>query len=320
MRPPGVTSNLADTLLCKSAKLLKNSMQRLIGLLWLCALASPVLAQDFPKAELFGGYQFGNVEINGTTRENVNGGLFSVSGNFSRRFALETEVGIYHEALGDGGGTANVYSYLAGPHINFRQHPRSQLFLHSLLGFDHAHGTDFGLPVSDTAIGAALGGGAEWRVSDRVGVRTSLDYLLAHYSVTQNNIRAVIGFSYSWGEHKPAKAKVKKDDDRLFQRKIECSKFLEHLPASDSGKDASDQESRTNVEPPVVFYSPTLDTCLYINQILFSKERRVNAKVIDLLTGRTVEDHWFDLSGNPQSYTSKGFEQATIERYGGSVP
>jgi hypothetical protein len=294
-------------------------MPRLRWFLCVCFLAGSAFAQDYPKAELFGGYEFRSVEVDGTTRENVNGGAFSVSVNFTRRFALETEAGIYREPLGNGGGTANVYSYLAGPRFNFKHSKRGLLFLHSLLGFDHLHGSDFGLPVSDTAIAAVLGGGVEWKLSDRIGVRPSLDYALSHYSATQNDIRASIGFTYSFGGQKSTSAAVRPDAERQFQKKVECSKFLTHLPGAIVGPESPDQETDMRVEKPVVFYSSTLNTCLYIRRIVLSKERRVNARVIDLLTERTIEDYWFNLDEKPQTYTSEGFEQAVAERYAGSV-
>ncbi len=158
-------------------------------------------AQDFTKAEVFVGYSYLNIDQNVGPRANANGFDVSASGNFNRRFGLETDFSAYFQQLRDGGGNAGTFSYMAGPRINFtrRHHAIDPLFVHLQLGFQHLIGNDFGSSVSDTAIAAALGGGLEWKFSRHFALRPSVDYFLTHYTINQNNLRISVGLVYRFG-------------------------------------------------------------------------------------------------------------------------
>ncbi len=173
-------------------------------LIFLCSVG--MKAQDYPKAELFVGYSYMNMDQNSDARTSASGFEMSASGNFNKWFALETDFSAYFQQLRDGGGPAGTFSYMAGPRINFvrNHHAIDPLFLHFQLGFQHLIGSDFGSSVSDTAIASAFGGGLEWKLSSRLSARASVDYALTHYYVTQNNLRTSIGLAYIFGRE-PAK-------------------------------------------------------------------------------------------------------------------
>jgi hypothetical protein len=76
---------------------------------------------------------------------------------------------------------------------------------------------------------------------------------------------------------------------------------------------------------PVVFYSPRLNTCLYLNR--YGLEGRTvtppknkysveMASVEDLLTGQTIEEHQFDLNIQEELDASRTFENQAVSRYG----
>jgi len=176
-------------------------MQARYALLLVCLWNSLVCAQTYPKAELFAGYSYTNIDQNNGPRESANGFEFSLSANLNKRFAFETDFSGYYQQLRDRGGPAGTFSYMAGPRFNFvrKQHTISPLFLHCLLGFQHLIGSDFGSSVSDTAIAAALGGGVEWKFSRHLALRSSVDYALTHYFINQNNIRTSVGLAYVFG-------------------------------------------------------------------------------------------------------------------------
>src|SRR5713101_53991 len=107
----------------------------------LLCLWGTAFAQDYPKAEIFGGYSYLNIDTNGlTSRQSANGWEAALSGNFNRWFAAEADVSGYYKTykvdltnLALGLGIVNVkvddYSYLAGPRVNLRP-----AFFHALLG------------------------------------------------------------------------------------------------------------------------------------------------------------------------------------------
>ncbi len=59
----------------------------------LFAFGTAAFAQDYPRAEVFGGYSFANIDTNGlTSRQNLNGWEADVSGNFNKWYAAEFDV------------------------------------------------------------------------------------------------------------------------------------------------------------------------------------------------------------------------------------
>src|SRR5450759_633624 len=104
-------------------------------LLCLFAFGIAAFAQDYPRAEVFGGYSYVNIDTNGLTlRQNANGWEAAVSGNFNKWFAVEGDVSGYYKSYGInlespssscvyfGACAATLkitdYSYAAGPRIN----------------------------------------------------------------------------------------------------------------------------------------------------------------------------------------------------------
>lgn len=125
----------------------------------------------------------------------------------------------------------------------------------------------------------------------------------------------------AWANAPEPKAHMPNDasKENLFQHRLECSKFLE--------KREADRRPQKGVLPlgVVVFYSPTTNTCLYLDRFIVQgrtvvppiHDYRVEfASVEDLLTGRSLETHEFDLTIPTQSDAAKGFEEAALKRYG----
>src|SRR5579859_6315065 len=187
---------------------------RKLSLVILVALAICVSAQgqEVPRAEVFGGYSYLNVDTNGlTSRQSANGWEASGSGNFNRWFAAEGDLSGYYKTysvdLTDLGlGTVNVdvhdFSFLAGPRVNVRP-----VFFPALVGVDHLTGSALGFSASQDSFAAAFGGGVQWKVAPQWAVRASGDYVLTHQNIfgpsgstfTQNNFRASVGIVYILG-------------------------------------------------------------------------------------------------------------------------
>jgi hypothetical protein len=187
-------------------------VRALIAVLGLMLFGGSGFAQEDPRAEVFGGYSYLNIDTNGlTSRQSANGWEASLSGNFSRTFAVEGSVAGYYKAYSFdftpvGLGVVDVhvhdYSYVAGPRVNFRP-----VFVHALIGGDHLTGSALGKSASQDSFAAALGGGLQLKVAPRWAIRGSGDYVLTHHNIfgsplqsyTQNNFRASVGIVYLFG-------------------------------------------------------------------------------------------------------------------------
>src|SRR5215470_19429052 len=116
-------------------------------------LALPAAAQrEFPRAEIFGGYQF--LHLNPSL--NASGWNAAVNGNVNRWFGITADFsGVYK----DGG---HLYTYMFGPTLSARTGPVTA-FAHTLLG----GATDGG----DSAFSMAVGGGADVNAGDHFAIR-----------------------------------------------------------------------------------------------------------------------------------------------------
>lgn len=159
----------------------------IILLLWLASLS--VVAQDFPKAEVFGGYQYSR-----QNSTNLNGWNGSLTGNYNQWFGLTGDFsGAYHS---EGGVDFRSYTYTFGPTLASRSNEKFTPFGHALFGGFHqsadANGSSLG-----TANGFAMifGGGVDASLSPRLAVRVGqFDYMSFHANGGSSNI-----FRYSAG-------------------------------------------------------------------------------------------------------------------------
>lgn len=190
-----------------------------MGFLCVFVTVFPVLGQSdqsFPKAEVFGGYSYANIDTNGlSSRQSANGWEGGVVGNFNKWLGAEFEANGYYKTYSIP-TIADVkvrdYSYLAGPRATFKF-----LFVHALFGGDQLSGSALGYSASQTGFGGAFGGGVKWKLSGPWSIRASVDYAFTRHNIfggssyTQNNYRAGIGIAYSFGARSRERAFAQPD-------------------------------------------------------------------------------------------------------------
>lgn len=116
-------------------------------------LALPAAAQrEFPKAEIFGGYQF--THLNPSL--NANGWNAAVNGNMNRWFGITAD---FSGAYKNGG---HLYTAMFGPTFTVRT-GRISAFAHTLLG-----GATAG---EGGAFSMAVGGGADFNAGHHLSIR-----------------------------------------------------------------------------------------------------------------------------------------------------
>ncbi len=145
------------------------------------ALAVSASAQDYPKAEIFGGYSYLHTSIAGTGFSS-NGASGSISVNPNNWLGLVGDFGVYHRTvLGTG---VNTVSYLFGPKLAYRHSDKLTPYFHFLLGGAHLSGGG----ASTSAFALAFGGGFDARVTPHVAVRLiQVDYVLTKFNDGANN-------------------------------------------------------------------------------------------------------------------------------------
>ena len=181
----------------------------LLLVLFMVLLSLPLLAQDYPKAEIFGGYQYlhtGNITISGTdtqSSQSHNGWAAALRGNFNKHFGLEGDFGgVYSTPVS--GINWHTYTFTGGPVLAYDAGGKINPFVHVLFGGIHTSFSGSGVSVSKTGFTTLFGGGIDAKINKTFSVRViEADWLYYHYgdfqpltgsSISQsNNVRITTG-------------------------------------------------------------------------------------------------------------------------------
>lgn len=188
----------------------------LLCVVWTAIAAS---AQDYPRAEIFGGYSYASSDVTGPGRTNLNGWDGSATGNINRWFGIKADFsGLYgSKSVANILGApcppfcnavdvrTHIHSFLFGPQVSLRT-DKFTPFAHALFGVGHtsvsiavpvvgAPTPSFGL--SDTNFAMALGGGVDYNFRRRFAWRVGADYLQTRsFGSTPSNFRVFTGIVY----------------------------------------------------------------------------------------------------------------------------
>jgi len=164
---------------------------------------------DYARQELYFGYSHNRVDI-GDEREGFNGFALSFTGNFNRYAGLKAYYSFHtrssEEIAFDFSSRASIHQGFGGVQFkdNAIENGPVRPFAHLLAGVAH-HRFSFETGVgsiSDTRTGFAVvaGGGLDFRINDRVSVRTQFDYNPNRIDEEwQHNVRAGFGLVFNFG-------------------------------------------------------------------------------------------------------------------------
>ncbi|HEX8494172.1 MAG TPA: outer membrane beta-barrel protein [Pyrinomonadaceae bacterium] len=173
----------------------------LCSLVLLLAATLSIVAQETPKAEVFGGYSWAGGNFHGwntSVTGNVNK-WFGVTADFSGHYGSEQFGALEEKQRG--------LSFLAGPRFTLRRGKRFTPFAYALFG-----GVNYRVSLeaagqhvasaSDTGFNMALGGGLDIKVNDRVAVRAfQIDYFRPHFfGESHNRGRLAFGLVLRFGK------------------------------------------------------------------------------------------------------------------------
>jgi opacity protein-like surface antigen len=170
-------------------------------------LALPVLAQDqdYPKAEVYGGYLL--IHEEGTT---TNGFLASVEGNINRSVGIVGEFGFGAQTNKEDFGVSiklREYNFLGGPRVSYRA-DKFRIFAHALFGGIKVTGDAEDVHVSTTDFAMAFGGGVDINAGKHVAIRLAqVDLLVGRWhfgeidqSGWSNQLRYSGGIVFKFGQ------------------------------------------------------------------------------------------------------------------------
>jgi len=152
----------------------------LVFLTALLALSLTAAAQDYKKAQIFGGYSYFRLDTQGTDSEaNFHGWNAELQGNINEALGIVADFSGHYKSQDILGADvdSNVHNFLFGPRVTFRTE-RFSPFVHALFGVARSKASALNFDVTDTNFAMALGGGIDYDVSENFAIRLAkADYL-----------------------------------------------------------------------------------------------------------------------------------------------
>jgi len=156
----------------------------LLGVFLVLLMPLAALAQDeYPRAEVFGGYSFFRANPDDL---NLHGWNASVAGNITNWFGVEGSFsGHYGSPRVFGFSVPFVdvssHTFMAGPKLTYRSE-RAAPFAHFLIGAARASTGAYGVSITDSALATAIGGGIDINLNDTIAIRAiQADYLMTRF-------------------------------------------------------------------------------------------------------------------------------------------
>jgi hypothetical protein len=172
-------------------------MKKFLGVIVVVSLFSlPLMAQDYPKAEIFGGYQY--LHLGNGADINANGWNASVTGNITKNFGVTGDFSGSYKTIS--GVSARIYSYSGGPVVNLNSGGKLNPFVHALFG-----GAHFSADLSGVGSGSTngftmmMGGGVDAKVAPAIAVRLAqVDWVYYRFNGTSesHNVRVSTGIVF----------------------------------------------------------------------------------------------------------------------------
>lgn len=185
--------------------MMKKPLHLIIVLLAMITVAA---AQNYPKAEVFGGYSYLHASFAGSGLSYPAGGSGSVAVNLNDWFGITSDFGGNHRSAGGGGCGecsvgSNFVSYLFGPKFAYRQNRSFTPYAQALFGGAHQTIHIGGNSNSSDGFAMAIGGGLDINTSPHLAIRIAqVDYLLTKFNDglnnRQNNVRVSTGIVFRW--------------------------------------------------------------------------------------------------------------------------
>jgi opacity protein-like surface antigen len=196
-------------------------MKNISELFLLLSLSAPAAMAQSPRASAIGpsvnaslGYSFTSQTVPASSRIQLNGLDATFTVDVISRLGARLDVGYVRAAnVLNSGYDRDVLSYLSGPVFYVVRDPKRALFAQGLLGAARVTGP---VPLSGgqfqngyvNQFAWAIGGGAQYRIRESIGIRVGADYLHTRYFTSstaisgQGNLRITASFVYFFGRRR----------------------------------------------------------------------------------------------------------------------
>ena len=174
-------------------KRMKKSMLLLVGIMIL--MCGSLFAQDYPKAEVFGGYSLLSTDLSGEfgDRQQFNGFQANAAFNLNNNFGIVGDFGGQYKTIES--ESLHMYEYLFGPRLSMRGE-KATVFAQALFGGATIGG--FGDSVNGFAMG--FGGGVDVNVSNRLAIRVvQFDWMPTRFSADGEDVWVKDGIRFGFG-------------------------------------------------------------------------------------------------------------------------
>ena len=168
------------------------------------AVTRPAAAQNVPRVEVSGGYQFLGLKSPGDQNfTNLKKGWYAdVAGNVTNVFAIVGNVAGNSKTITEGTSTFDfsAHQFLVGPRVNARAIPRIVPFGQVLIGETRQKASLSSIHLTANTFTVAAGGGVNLMVLPRAGIRGGVDYVhLSKKSGSQIADQTINGYRISVG-------------------------------------------------------------------------------------------------------------------------
>jgi len=165
-------------------------------LCFLISVSFAAMAAEYPKAEVFGGYQYTHLEGS----SNANGFDFAVNGNFNQFFGITADIAAAYTS--QAGVNFSNYTYTFGPVLALRANRAYTPFVHALIGGDHASASVSGVgAASGNGFAFLAGGGVDWNLRSHLSYRVAqADWMMIHGNggTSSKNVRVSTGVVFKF--------------------------------------------------------------------------------------------------------------------------
>ena len=196
------------------------------------------MAQDYPKAEVFGGYSFLHSDDSLSFRApgaTLHGWNASITANLNRWFGLTADFSGHYDSSSSNAvittpgfpgfpvpsplptfttsvrSDTNIHTFMAGPRFSYRKSERVTPFAHLLFGVTRRHAETeissslFGrtsFSDNESGFAGAVGGGLDVSLGGNLALRViQADYQLTHvFGNNSNNARISTGIVFRFGQ------------------------------------------------------------------------------------------------------------------------
>src|SRR5579862_5501283 len=160
----------------------------------LAASAMAAEPDNYPKAEVFGGYQYSHLEGG----VNANGFDFAATGNFNNYFGISADLASAYTT--QQGVSVNNYTYTFGPVLSLHANKGYTPWVHALIGGDRASASFAGVSASSNGFAMLAGGGVDVNINRYMAFRGGADWMMIHGngSTSSKNFRMPIGLVFKF--------------------------------------------------------------------------------------------------------------------------